>query len=115
MVARLTLLIFLLVGLAFGPVRGAVSCGKGAGVAVCHACCADPAAACCAIACGSEKQAPPVQAAPTADDAKQLSAPHWVLVGLRLVPVVERPAVYRRQAARMPVVARLDLLCTRLI
>ena len=115
MFSRLTLLLFLLAGLALGPVRGVASCGKKAGVAACHACCKDPAAACCAVSCGTVPETPPAQAAPAAADSKQLVATTLVFVGLSPAPVVERAAVYRRQAARMPVVARLDLICVRLI
>ena len=115
MFSRLTLLLFLLAGFALGPVRGVASCGKKAGVAACHDCCKDPAAACCAVSCGTVPETPPAQAAPTADDGKQLPAPILVFVGFSPAPVVERPAIHRRQAARMPVVARLDLICVRLI
>lgn len=115
MIPRLVFLIFLLVGLALGPVRGVASCGKMTGVTACEACCADPAAACCAGSCGAVPETPVVPTLPTVDDGKQLMTPAYVLVGFSRAPVVERPAVYRRQAARMPAVARLDLLCARLI
>jgi len=113
MIPRLTLLLMLLVGFALGPVRG--GCGEKAGGGGCGGCCGDPAAACCASSCAPEPEMPPVQSAPTADDGKQLPAPNCVLAGFSPAPVVERPAVRRRQAARMPVVSRLDLICVRLI
>jgi len=115
MIPRLILLFVLLAGLALGPVRGSAVCRKMAVAGSCHACCADPAAACCAVACG-EKPAPlPVPSAPTTDDGKQLVAPTLVVVGASPAFVLEQPAVHKRQAARRPAVPRLELICVRLI
>ena len=115
MFLRLPLLLLLLLGLALGPLRAAALCGKQPDIAACHACCADPTAACCATSCGSVPLAPLAQTGAAADAGKQLLPPTFVFAGFCAAPVVKRPAVYRRQTARMPVVARLDLICVRLI
>ena len=115
MIPRLTLLLLLLLGLALGPVRGVAACEKTPGATACQACCADPAAACCAVSCGTLPETPPAQTAPAADDGKQLVSPTLTFLGFSPAPVMERPAVRKLLAARMPVVARLDLICVRLI
>ena len=114
MIPRLTLLLLLL-GLALGPVRGVAACGVKANAVGCHGCCADSAAACCAVSGVPVPETPPVQAALAADDGKQLVSPACIFLGLSPAPVIERPAVRRLQAARLPVAARLDLICVRLI
>lgn len=115
MIPRLILLLVLLAGLALGPVRGAAVCEKVAVAGCGHACCADPAAACCAVSCGEKPATIPVQTAPATEDGKQLVAPTLLVVAASPAFVVEQPAVQRRQAARRPVLPRLDLICVRLI
>ena len=114
MIPRLTLLLLLL-GLALGPVRGVAACGVKASAVGCHGCCADSAAACCAVSGVPVPETPPAQTAPAADEGRQLVAPALTFLGLSPAPVVERAAVHKRQAARMPVAPRLDLICVRLI
>lgn len=113
MIPRLTFLFLLLLGLAVGPVRSVAACGNKPGASSCHACCLDPATACCAVS--SAPTTPPAQTAPAADEGKQMVAPALTLIGFSPAPIQERPAVQKRQAARMPVAARLDLICVRLI
>ena len=115
MIPRLTLLFLMLVALALGPVRNLAECGAKARAVSCHGCCAGAAGACCTISGSTEPATPPGPTTPAADYGKQLLAPDVIFLGLSLAPAVERPAMRKLQAARLPVVARLDLICLRLI
>jgi hypothetical protein len=68
--------------------------------------------------CSAERSTPakaPDSVAPPSVDGKLLVSPHFVFVGLSPLPVVERPAFHKQQAARMPVSPRIEQTCIRLI
>lgn len=115
MIPRLTFLLLLVLSLAIGPVRGMAVCGENPDAGACHACCTDPASACCTASSAPVPATPPAQTAPAGDEGRQMAAPTLTVLGLIPAPVPERPAFHKLQAARLPVMPRLARTCIRLI
>jgi hypothetical protein len=70
------------------------------------------------VCCSAERTTPakvPDSIAPKSVDGKLIVFPDLVLVGFSPLPVVERPAFHKQQAARMPVSPRNEKTCIRLI
>ena len=115
MIPRLTFLLLLVLSLAIGPVRGMAACGAKADASTCHACCTDPAAACCSVSSAPAPVTPPAQTAPAGDEGRLTPPPALAVLGPVPAPVSVRPAFHKLQAARMPVMPRLARTCIRLI
>ena len=111
MTARLLLLLAMLLGIAFAPVKPVAGCAVVA-APTCERCCPSAGQACCVAA---NAPAPLVPAGIAADDGKQLVAPTLFFLCLRPIPATEPPAVQRLHAARRPAPPLLDLLCVRLV
>ena len=113
MTARLLLVLAMFFGIAVIPMKPVMSCAVAA-TPTCERCCASAAHSCCAA---SKLPAQPVPLPPgsASDDGKQLAAPTLFFLCLSPTPATESPAVQRQHAARLPVIALLELNCIRLI
>ncbi len=112
---RLPLLLVLLLSLVLGPVKLSAACLFEAELDGCGGCCTEEAMSCCVTSGDQVPAKAPASVPPQAADAKPILPPTLVFISLCPLPAVERPSSYERQAARMPVTARLDLTCIRLI
>jgi hypothetical protein len=115
MLVRFPLLLALLLSLAFGPARMATACAPAVSSVSCHSCCSELDMACCSAADHSAPANAPDAVVPQAADGKLFISPHFVSVGFRPLPVVERPAFQKLQEARMPAPPRVRQTCIRLI